>query len=70
MHKENRDRDNGGKGFDEKDYVIEEAPVRQYDMLSKKATTIRTVNDEITTEMPMIQETSDTERYKVNVIVV
>lgn len=66
MHRENRDRDNGGRIVDEKDYVIEEVPVRHSDVLSKKATTIRTATDEITTEMPMIGENTNTERLELS----
>lgn len=65
MHKNNRDLING-KAFDDKDYVIEETPIRHHsrdDVLSKKTTTIRTASDEITTQMPMIEEITDTDRY-------
>lgn len=65
MHKENRELHNA-KQFDEKDYVIDEVPllhVSNDDQLSKKTTTMRTAVEDITTQMPIIQHTSDDERY-------
>lgn len=61
MHRGNRDSING-KATHDKDYVIEETPGRHHDVISKKTTTIRTATVEITTEMPIIEQSSDADR--------
>lgn len=65
MHKENRELHHA-RPFDDKDYVIDEVPAQHLphaDILSKKATTIKMATEEITTQMPMIEKSSDAERY-------
>lgn len=65
MHKENRDLNNA-KPFDDRDYVIDEVPsqhLSRADILSKKVTTMQMATEEITTQMPIIEKSSDAERY-------
>lgn len=68
MHKANSKLDNE-KRFDDNEYVINDKdslpPLSEHhmDVLTKKATTIMAANEEITTQMPIIEKSSDDERY-------